>query len=172
MEKVMSNLITKKAWICFIFLLPNITMAHDYLAQSLESIIQRSTVIVEGQVLELHSERSRHHTTIEVVTISIREVINGQLEDRTIELRLTRLPYEDPNRPIFPHFEIGENVILHLKNINSRWIPIGHDQGKFSIIDGRIGQSQVTVAEFKVSIKEFATGKTDSAPVPELGCAP
>lgn len=158
-------------WLCFILLFPNMISAHDYLVQSLESIIQRSEIIVEGQIVELRTEVNRHNTTVEVITITIHEIVHGQFEDKTIMLSLTRLPYEDPNRPLFPYFEKGENVILHLKKIDDNWIPLGHNQGKFSIIDSKIGQSNISADEFKISIKEVATGKTDSILVPKAARA-
>jgi hypothetical protein len=147
-------------------LFPTNLKAHDYLVQSLESIIKRSSAVIEGRVLEIRSGVDRHNIPVETVTIAVDDVIAGNLSQNVISLRLARFPDEDKNRPILPHFVLNEGVILHLKEIGGQWIPLGHDQGKFVIKAGRIGNSQTTLAEFKSQIKDFITRKVGSIVAP------
>ncbi len=140
---------------------------YDYLIENIESIIKRSTLVLQGQVLEMRIERDETNTPIRIVTIQVKEFIVGKVEDNLITLRLPVLGYEDPDWPLTPWFVVGEEVIVHLgRDPLGFWFPLGHDQGKFSITGDFVEGSPISVSAFKQHIQEVAASKLDHISVP------
>jgi hypothetical protein len=140
---------------------------YDYLIENIESIIKRSALVIHGQVLEVRIERDETNTPIRIVTIKVKEIIVGKEEYNLITLRLPIFEYEDPAWPLTPWFAVGEEVIIHLRRDPSgAWIPIGHDQGKFSITGSFVEGSLISVSAFKEQIRDVTKAKLDHISAP------
>jgi hypothetical protein len=143
-------------------------ISYDYSIESLQSIIKRSTDVVEVEVIEIKQSIDEHNAPIRIVILKVNELLVGKSVDPIITLQFPILDYEGTHRPLTPKFKTGEKAILHLKKLNDNTFTVlGHDQGKYEITGPTIEGKTISAKHFKQQIKEVYAGRSNLIDIPE-----
>jgi hypothetical protein len=167
------NFAAKLYFIAITILLTGLSMpvfSYDYFVENIQSIIKRSTDIVEAEVIDITQSTDEHNVPVRIVTLKVNEVIAGKSVEPVIIVEFLLLGYENDNRPLAPNFKIGENAIVHLmKRADNTYTFVGHgNQGKFNVTGTTIESTSISASHFKKQIKDVRAGRADRIDIPVL----
>lgn len=111
--------------------------AASYVVCSDKVMVERSDMIVVGNVLSVYTQPTATGSVETVAVISVSDVMKGSPAQRTVEVHVPggRFGDQSVNFAGAPHFEPGEDVLLFLRNHRGHWVTTEFGLGKFAIVD-------------------------------------